>query len=111
MWDVSSQLKSVLWHCPALGRTLAGFALENNCPSVAESLSSLRLAGTSLAVPEEPCCPWRGPGGPLTQLLERLHLRPERVLLMGRLQGNGPWTPRSGEEVKLNEQLNNLRSR
>lgn len=27
------------------------------------------------------------------------------------LQGNSPWTPRDGEEVKLNEELNSLKTR
>lgn len=39
--------------CPR-GGTRMGFALENNCPSVAESLTSLRLDGVSPAVPGEP---------------------------------------------------------
>ena len=55
-----------------------GFALENNCPSVAESFPSSGLGGTSPAVPGEPRCPCGGPGGPLhTAALEAAALARE----------------------------------
>lgn len=67
MCDVSPQLKGVLWHRPALGGTLMGFALENNCPSVAESFTSLglvqRARGASLPTPGSRRSPARSCSG------------------------------------------------
>jgi len=78
-----------------------GLVLQNNCPSVAESLTSPGLGGMSPAVPGE---------------LQRLIHWPEKDLITGRLlegralQGDSPWVPRVREEVKLNEELNNQKA-